>query len=212
MDSFSSDMVRNAGFVEQDVVNPFVADGRVYDFEHAISVMTTITQQYGKARHQKCQQLKEGLTTMDPFMTGRLSLKNFYMRKEVGPWMLSESQEFLRQLGALDESSQSLGPRVIISNYIHAVSNCDNPSEYYSICCINECQHLLNHLEIDIKAPNGTKETILRLVSKLSSDSIEAPRNMSSELVQALGQIEKLHHGKIPLHGRLFAQWMHYAF
>merc|ERR1719456_1974787 len=212
MDSFSSDMVRNAGFVEQDVVNPFVADGRVYDFEHAISVMTTITQQYGKARHQKCQQLKEGLTTMDPFMTGRLSLKNFYTMKEVGPWMLSESQEFLRQLGALDESSQSLGPRVIISNYIHAVSNCDNPSEYYSICCIHECHGLLNHLEVKIRAPTAAKEAILGLVMNLSSDSIEAPRNLSLALVNALDQVATLHNGKVPLHGRLFAQWMHYAF
>jgi len=145
-------------------------------------------------------------------MTGRVSLKDFYTRKAVGPWMLSESPEFLRQLGSLDESSQSLGPQVIISNYIHAVSNCDNPSEYYSICCIHECQGLLNHLEVKIRAPTAAKEIILGLVMNMSSDSIEAPRNLSSGLVKALDQVATLHDGKVPLHGRLFAQWLHYAF
>merc|ERR1719359_565347 len=131
-----------------------------------------MTQQYSKVRDHKCQQLKEGLTTMDPAMTGRLSLRNFYTKKSVGPWMLTESPEFLRQLGALDESSQTLGPQLIISNYINAVSNCDNPSEYYSVCCIQECQELLNQLEVHIQAPIATKEEISSLVMNLSSDTI----------------------------------------
>merc|ERR1719335_916923 len=152
-------------------------------------------QSYGKVRNHKCQELKEGLTAMDPFMTGRISLKSFYTKESFGPWVLTESPEFLRQLGALDESAPRLGPQVIISNYINAVSNCDNPSEYYSICCIHECQDLLNHLEVNIRAPNATKEEILELVSNLSSDSIEAPRNMSSALVKALEQVETLHNG-----------------
>merc|ERR1719247_1845873 len=100
-------------------------------------------------------------------MTGRVSLKKFYTQQAIGPWMLTESPEFLRQLGALDDSSGSLRPRVIISNYINAVSNCDNPSEYYSICCIHECQSLLNHLQDNIRAPSAPGEVILNLVANL---------------------------------------------
>merc|ERR1719378_337673 len=31
-------------------------------------------------------------------------------------------------------------------------------------------------------------------------------------LIGALGQVAEHHGGEVPLHGRLFAQWMHYAF
>merc|ERR1719359_2015315 len=120
---------------------------------------------------------------MDPTMTGRLSLSKFYTKKAVGPWMLNESPEFLRQLGALDDSNSQSGPKLIISNYINSVSNCDNPSDYYSICCIQKCRDLLTHVEVSIKAPNATKEQILDIVNQMSSDSIDAPRNLSSTLV-----------------------------
>merc|ERR1719160_800345 len=34
----------------------------------------------------------------------------------------------------------------------------------------------------------------------------------SSELLTKLDQIAAISNGKVPLHGRLFAQWLHYAF
>merc|ERR1719387_3179833 len=45
-----------------------------------------------------------------------------------------------------------------------------------------------------------------------SSGTIDAPRNVSAPLVKALWQVAALHDGNVPLHSRLFAQWMHYAF
>merc|ERR1719240_880886 len=121
---------------------------------------------------------------MDAYMTGRVSLKDFYEKQAIGPWTLTESTEYLRHLGTLDETAPSLGPQVIISNYVTAVSNCDSPSEYYSICCIHECQDLLNYLETQIEAPTAQAEWILELVANMSSETVEAPRNMTSELVQ----------------------------
>merc|ERR1719281_1900716 len=46
----------------------------------------------------------------------------------------------------------------------------------------------------------------------MSSETIEAPRNISAALVSALRQVAALHDGAVPLHSRLFAQWMHYVF
>merc|ERR550514_154918 len=106
---------------------------------------------------------------MDPYRTGRVLLKHFYEKKRVGSWSLSESSEYLRELGALDESAPSLGPQLIISNYVTAVSNCDSPSGYYSICCIHECADLLNHLEAHIEAPSANTSVILDLVANMSS-------------------------------------------
>merc|ERR1719161_1263358 len=46
----------------------------------------------------------------------------------------------------------------------------------------------------------------------MSSETEEAPRELSAELVAALHQVANVHNGEVPLHGRLFAQWLHYAF
>merc|ERR1740130_1685644 len=42
--------------------------------------------------------------------------------------------------------------------------------------------------------------------------TVHAPRNLSQTLMQRLDEIASQHGGKVPLHGRLFAQWMHQAF
>jgi len=39
-----------------------------------------------------------------------------------------------------------------------------------------------------------------------------APRSLSTALKSRLDEISAGHGGKVPLHGRLFAQWMHHAY
>merc|ERR1719311_225813 len=151
----------------RDLASPF--QEATYSIVDATEAMTIITQHYGKVRDVQCHQLKDGLVEMDGHMTGRVPLKSFYEKHTVGPWTLAESPEYLRQLGALDETAEDLGPQVIISNYVTAVSNCDSPSEYYSICCIHECQDLINHLETLIEAPTAPADWILDLVANMSS-------------------------------------------
>jgi hypothetical protein len=41
---------------------------------------------------------------------------------------------------------------------------------------------------------------------------MQAPRNLSQSLLQHLDEIASRTGGNVLLHGRLFAQWMHYAF
>jgi len=41
---------------------------------------------------------------------------------------------------------------------------------------------------------------------------LHAPRNLSAPLLYRLNEIADGHGGTVPLHGRLFAQWMHHAF
>merc|ERR1719335_1215814 len=77
---------------------------------------------------------------------------------------------------------------------------------------MDECEGLLGHLERQIAAPEGTPARIGTLVSELSSSSVVAPRKLSATLTDRLGEIAATHGGSVPLHGRLFAQWMHHAF
>merc|ERR1719210_43724 len=46
----------------------------------------------------------------------------------------------------------------------------------------------------------------------MHSDTVHAPRNLSSALLARLDEIAEHHAGQVALHGRLFAQWMHHAY
>merc|ERR1719199_2227571 len=76
---------------------------------------------------------------------------------------------------------------------------------------MDECEGLLGSLEQQIVAPEASTTEITRIVS-LSSSSGTAPRKLSTALLDRLGEIAAEHGGSVPLHGRLFAQWMHHAF
>merc|ERR1712190_604840 len=46
----------------------------------------------------------------------------------------------------------------------------------------------------------------------LGSSTVQAPRDLNAPLLYRLNEIAEGHGGTVPLHGRLFAQWMHHAF
>merc|ERR1719263_1524255 len=77
---------------------------------------------------------------------------------------------------------------------------------------MDECEDLLTHLENDIKASEAPAARIAGLVAALPSATVTAPRELSSTLRRRLDEIADTHSGTIPLHGRLFAQWMHHAY
>merc|ERR1719278_228960 len=70
----------------------------------------------------------------------------------------------------------------------------------------------MSQLERDVAAPSASAARIAELVGGLHSDTIDAPRNLSASLLSRLGEIADHHDGQVPLHGRLFAQWMHHAY
>lgn len=120
-------------------------------------------------------------------------------------------KEYLRQIGALDETDPN-EPRVIVPNYIASPGNCITTLGQYSVCCVNECEPLLASMERDIQSPESEPERIVELVSAMLSGPGQAPKNLSAPLLYRLDEIAANHGGTVPLHGRLFAQWMHHAF
>merc|ERR1740121_3146554 len=85
-------------------------------------------------------------------------------------------------------------------------------SNYFSVCCPDVCGILLDILERSIGQPSATPSRIIELVSALPSNTVVAPRQLSPVLLSRLDDIANLHGGRVPLHGRLFMQWMHHAF
>jgi hypothetical protein len=161
---------------------------------------------------QECQEIREDLLAFEAGNTGRIRLADFYRAGLTSRFFYVETKDYLRAIGALDDSDFLHGPKVIVSNYILSKVNCLAHSNSYSICCINECDHLYGQLEEATAGYTSTPDRIASLVAALSSSTVQAPRNLSQSVLQRLGDIASTNGGSVLLHSRLFAQWMHQAF
>merc|ERR1740130_1940360 len=187
---------------------------RQIDFATLVKVAETVGEQFGKFQDAECKGLKAALVKKEDRESGRVRLSDFYKPAADGAdggWQFQESVGYLRQLGALDESNPD-EPRVMITNYLSSQANCIASSDYYSVCCLNECEDLFGHLEQDIAAPETTATRIAELISALPSSSVSAPRVLSETLRTRLHNIGDEHGGLVQLHSRLFSQWMHHAY
>jgi len=181
------------------------------DFGTLANVAQTAGEHFGSFQDAECHEMKAKLVAMEDRGSGRVRLADFYKPALKGAWQFQESVGYLRQLGLLDEVDPA-NPRVIIVNYLVAKSNCIADSSFYSVCCMNECEALMGRIEEHIAAPEAPVERVASIVAKLPSSSVIAPRLLPSVLLDRLNAIAEAHYGTVPIHGRLFAQWMHHAF
>jgi len=183
-----------------------------YDLE---TILEQVHDQYGRWQDSECRDLKMQLLALEDTSigvngSGRVRLSTFYSSAlNEGNWQFSESTQYLAQNGALDTHGAQ---RIIIPNYINSPSNCLASSKFYSVCCINECEDLMDHIEHRFAAPSATPTEIVEFVSKLPSSSVSSGRTLHKVLIQRLDEIAAHHDGLVPLHGRLFAQWLHHAY
>merc|ERR1719471_2381920 len=186
-------------------------DAEEFSFGRVIEEVQELNDHLGAFQDIECKSLKAGLADMEFKSTGRVLLSDFYREGLQGKFLFREHVDYLRKLGALDESDPK-HPSVIIANYLASPANCLVSSSFHSVCCMDECEGLMGHLERSISAPTASPERIAELVSGLQSDSVDAPRDLSALLMSRLWEIADHHDGAVPLHGRLFAQWMHHAY
>jgi len=206
---YESDTKMNYDFANRHQTNPFAPQS--YSFAEAGRIAEEMTEGYGKWQNAECLEMKAALMDIDPEGKGRVPLGTFYAQPEEATYQFSESVDYLRQTGAIDETGRG-GPQVLIANYLAGPSNCLASSSYYSVCCISECEGLMNELESKIQAPTASAERLAGLVSNMGSSSVDAPRVLDRQLSEKLSAIAEHHNGEVPLHGRLFAQWLHFAF
>jgi hypothetical protein len=200
--------------VRQNLTSSGAAEDQDISFAMLVKIAETIGERFGKFQDSECKGLKSALVKMEDRSSGRVRLSDFYKpaaNGDDGSWQFQESVGYLRQLGILDET-RSDEPRVMIVNYLTSQANCIASSDYYSVCCIDECEDLFSHMEQSLAAPEATPARIAELVSALPSSSVSAPRELSATLRTRLDDIASSHGGSVQLHGRLFAQWMHHAY
>jgi len=186
-------------------------DQQHFTFQESTAIMEGLAKGYGKWQHSECQAMKKDLMQLDADGTGRVPVSKFYSQPDTADYHFTESLDYLKTIGALDETGRGEA-RVRIANYMAGPSNCIASSSYYSVCCLNECEGLMNQLEAKVHAPTAAPEKLLNMVMNMSSDTVNAPRQLPKALQDRLHEIASRNDGEVPLHGRLFAQWMHHAF
>jgi len=182
------------------------------DFTTVGRAVEEISEQYGRFQDGECRTMKNDLVALGDRGVGRVPLSEFYRPALEGKsWQFMESVDYLRSLGALDETDVN-NPSVIVPNYVGSQSNCVVSTSYYSVCCIDECEGLMGQLEKEFASPEASPNEIAAVVSGFTTSTVTAARTLSAPLVRRLEDIADGHHGTVPLHGRLFGQWMHHAF
>lgn len=188
--------------------NPFVAGSSP---DHVVAIVQEIGNRFGAFQQLECQSMKSILFELELQGTGRVLLSRFYQVGLEGLWNFWEHADYLRDIGALDETDKK-HPALIIPNYVSSPANCVGSSSFFAACCRNECENLMDHLERKLAAPTASPQQIIDEVSRLASETVAAPRELSWPLRARLVEIAERHGGNVPLHGRLFAQWMHHAY
>jgi hypothetical protein len=192
--------VKSQGHCEQNTECTF-------NFDAVTGILEEAVKGYGQFNNHECRRLKDMLLKMEDGKTGRVSLADFYKEGMSGTWEFNEKADYLRDLGALDESTGR--PRVIVTNYVNSWVNCLQTSDFYSVCCGNECEDILGHLERQLEVSAASPEKILKAMKSLPSNTqFVVPDKEEGRL----HSIADRNHGAVPLHGRLFAQWLHHVF
>jgi len=181
-------------------------------FPNLRHLVVEIGDQFGHWNNAECLERKRELSALEDRGSGRVRLSEFYRASlHGGKWYFGENTGYLRQLGALDDTRPD-DLRVIIPNWVTGVSNCMDASKYVSFCCLNECDGILAQFEQELRKPSATPAEIAAVAAAVPSASVPANRTLPASLTHRLGEIADSHGGQIPLHGRLFGQWLHHAY
>jgi len=175
-----------------------------YSVDLVAKVLALYYEEVGSLENKQCEVMKDALVKVEHRPgSGRVRLGDFY-QKHIG-FDFGESVDYLRAAGVLDESDPD-DPKVMIPNYLTSSANCLYPSDYFEICCFDACEELMDHIEDKLEAPVTSPDIIVSIVSTLSN------RSLPAQLLDLLQQVAQHHGGLVPIHGRLFAQWMHQAY
>jgi len=149
-----------------------------------------------------CSSLKDRFMNIPNGLTGSVLLSDVRAQHDN---LFRESDKYLHELGALDETDPQ-SPRLLIPNVILGPSNCDATTSFYDLCCPNECEVDMEHLERALAA-NQTTDHVSSIVEDMQRRHRVA--EVSAAMKDQLKDLAQAHGGKVPIHGRSFAEWLH---
>merc|ERR1719277_143739 len=148
-------------------------------FTDVAGIVAEIGDRFAEWQDSQCHVMKGMLLEIEDRGTGRVKLGDFYGSAiNKGRYQFTETINYLRQIGTLDESDPST-PQVIIPNYVSGLSNCIARTQYYSVCCLDDCEPLFGKLEREIGMPEATPAEVIAVVEKMPSATVDANRKLS---------------------------------
>jgi len=181
-------------------------------FEVGEQIVMRFIGQFGALQEEECLALKRDLVEMESSTPGRVDIRRFHAsaakKKQEGVGFI-ETAGYLRRLGALDESVKN-SQTVIIPNYINGPSNYIASGRRFSVVCKDVCEDLFGHIERRVGGPEATASEIIAIVTNLLYR--EGAVVLDDTHVNHLQEIAGIHGGQVPLHGRLFALWLHHVY
>mmetsp|Transcript_47838 Transcript_47838/g.86251 ORF Transcript_47838/g.86251 Transcript_47838/m.86251 type:complete len:531 (+) Transcript_47838:96-1688(+) len=184
-----------------------------FSWAAASATVTNLAEAFGTWQNRECMEMKAALQEMDHKGTGRVSLADFHGAPTHLHFTFAEKEDYLRKAGILAEDDMKK-PEVLIANYLLGPSNCIASSEYFSVCCLNECEAIVTEIEKHLQAPAATLEQIMEAVKEVRAarQKQDAGNTEISEvLVQALSVLADTD-GAVVLHAPAYRQWLHQVF
>jgi len=207
----ANDAVGSLLFARRHLASPFGGGGS-FSLADLARLGPRVLEDQGGQLQADCGLMKEDLMARSRGGSGLVPLAKFWSQdRQQNRFQYVESIEHLRTIGALDETS-GRHPQVRIPNYVLGPLNCHAYSSAVTRCCINECELIMKDIERQVRDPMATPEALIGVVSNLSTSSVDSPRRLPSGLAQRLRAIAAERSGQVPLHGRMFAEWLHVAF
>merc|ERR1719424_839585 len=77
---------------------------------------------------------------------------------------------------------------------------------------MDECETLLGHVERHVAGSHAAPSELVAFVAALPSSTVASNRTLPPSQVHRLYKIAEQHGGRVPIHGRLFMQWMHMVY
>jgi len=196
--------------VRQGALPSSAADSS-FNFQNMENATEQISMQLGGFLNKQCLSMKNALLEVEEEDSGRVLLSKYYQKGLEKGIHFVEKLDYLRKLGAIDDS-QPGEPRVIVPNVITSQNNCLVDTGSYRVCCLNECEGVMAQLERTLGVPEATPDEIVAAISGVSTTTITSPRVLPQAMILRLELVGERNGGKVPLYGRLFSQWLHFAF
>jgi len=181
-----------------------------FSFEVVSDIVRDLGRKYGRWQNSECDEMKATLMELGTNGSGSVRLKDFHSEPSHASFQFTESADYLQKTGSLEEIDGE--QRVTIVNYLLGPSNCIAKSGYYSVCCLSECEGLMNALEERVEEPTSLPATLLQLVEELPSSTEVAPRELLVDVSLDLKASAEALGASIPLHSAVFKRWMHKAY
>ena len=188
---------------ESQAVSEVVHHSGKVSWEEAVQAVSLIAMRYGRWQESECQDMKSTLKKMDAG-AGRVRLEDFHGSPRYPHYQFTEKEDYLSKAGILlEEEGEKF---VLIANYLLGPSNCIASSEYFAVCCLNECEQVVNQLEMILQAPAAPVGQIMDAAANVQGNVSYLPSGLHEKLESLVDDS-----GAVVLHSPGFRNWLHKA-